>query len=70
VSYGFGWFLDPRQGHKRMFHDGETIGFRTTIQRFPDDQLTIIVMANRADVDPEQLALKVADLYLKSSVSK
>jgi CubicO group peptidase (beta-lactamase class C family) len=64
VSYGFGWFLDPYQGHKRMSHDGSTIGFRTTIQRFPDDKLTIIVLANRADVNPEELALKVADLYL------
>jgi CubicO group peptidase (beta-lactamase class C family) len=66
VSYGFGWFLDPYKGHKRMSHDGETIGFRTTIQRFPDDQLTIIVLANRTDIDPEELALKVADLYLAS----
>lgn len=64
VSYGFGWFLDPYQGHRRMFHDGETIGFRTTIQRFPDDALTVIVLANRTDIDPEALALKVADLYL------
>jgi CubicO group peptidase (beta-lactamase class C family) len=64
VNYGFGWFLDPYQGHKRMSHDGSTIGFRTTIQRFPEDQLTIIVLANRTDVDPEELALKVADLYL------
>jgi len=66
VSYGFGWFLDPYRGHKRMSHDGETVGFRTTIQRFPDDELTIIVLANRVDVDPEELALKVADLYLGS----
>ena len=64
VSYGFGWFLDPYQGHKRMSHDGSTIGFRTTIQRFPDDQLTVIVLANRTDIDPEELALKIADLYL------
>ncbi|MGA8502489.1 MAG: serine hydrolase domain-containing protein [Candidatus Sulfotelmatobacter sp.] len=63
VSYGFGWFLDPYQGHRRMSHNGETIGFRTTIQRFPDDQLTIIILANRADTNPEELALKVADLY-------
>jgi CubicO group peptidase (beta-lactamase class C family) len=68
VSYGFGWFLDPyqnhqNQAHKRMSHDGETIGFRTTIQRFPDDDLTIIVLANRTDINPEELALKVADLY-------
>ena len=64
VSYGFGWFLDPYRGHQRMSHDGETIGFRTTIQRFPDDNITIIVLANRADVNAEALALKVADLYL------
>jgi CubicO group peptidase (beta-lactamase class C family) len=66
VSYGFGWFLDPYRNHKRMSHDGSTIGFRTTIQRFPDDQLTIIVLANRADINPEEFALKVADLYLRT----
>jgi CubicO group peptidase (beta-lactamase class C family) len=66
VSYGFGWFLDPYQGHRRMHHDGETIGFRTTIQRFPDDKLTVIVLANRTDVDPEALALKVADLFIEN----
>jgi CubicO group peptidase (beta-lactamase class C family) len=64
VSYGFGWFLDPYKGHERMSHDGSTIGFGTTIQRFPDDQLTIIILANRTDGDPEVLALKIADLYL------
>ncbi len=64
LSYGFGWFLDPYQGHKRMSHDGDTVGFRTTIQRFPDDNLTIIVLANRADLNPQDLALKAADLYL------
>jgi CubicO group peptidase (beta-lactamase class C family) len=65
ASYGFGWFLDPYQSHKRMSHDGNTIGFRTTIQRFPEDKLTIIVLANRAYLDPQGLALKVADLYLR-----
>jgi CubicO group peptidase (beta-lactamase class C family) len=64
VSYGYGWFLDPFKGHKRMWHDGETMGFRTTIQRFPDDDLTVIVLANRTDINPEALALRVADLYL------
>jgi CubicO group peptidase (beta-lactamase class C family) len=63
VKYGFGWFLDPYRGHARMFHNGETIGFRNTIQRFTDDKLTIVVVCNRADVNPEALALQVADLY-------
>jgi CubicO group peptidase (beta-lactamase class C family) len=65
VKYGFGWFVDPYKGHKRMAHDGETIGFLTTIQRFPEDDFTIVVLANRSDVNPEELALKVADLFLK-----
>lgn len=64
VSYGFGWFLDPYKDHKRMSHGGATIGFRTVIQRFPDDNLTIIVLANRADLNLDDPALKVADLYL------
>jgi CubicO group peptidase (beta-lactamase class C family) len=64
VRYGFGWFLDPYAGHKRMWHYGETVGFRTSIQRFPDDKLTVVVLSNRADTDAPALALKVADLYL------
>ena len=64
VEYGFGWFLDSYKGHTRSWHFGETVGFRTAIQRFADERLTIIVLSNRADVSAEELALKVADLYL------
>ncbi len=66
VSYGFGWFVDPYKGHERMWHYGETVGFRTSIQRFPKDHLTVIVLANRADLSAIDLALKTADLYLSS----
>jgi CubicO group peptidase (beta-lactamase class C family) len=73
VAYGYGWFLDPYRGHARMWHYGETMGFRTYIERFgasasetgrPDQTaLSIVVLCNRADLDPEALAAKVADLY-------
>ena len=66
VSYGFGWFVDPYKGHERMWHYGETVGFRTSIQRFPKDRLTVIVLANRADLSAIDLALKTADLYLSA----
>ncbi len=65
--YGFGWFLNPWKGHARMWHYGETAGFRTAIQRFTDDGLTVIVLCNRADIDAAALALKVAGLYLEGS---
>ncbi len=63
AEYGFGWFLNPWNGRARMWHYGETIGFRTAIQRFVDGGLTVIVLCNRADVDAAELALKVAGAY-------
>ncbi|MGH9522072.1 MAG: serine hydrolase domain-containing protein [Terriglobales bacterium] len=64
VRYGFGWFLDPYKGHRRMYHYGETIGFLTNIQYFPDDDLGIVVLCNRTDVPPERRAMKIADMFL------
>ncbi|HKW56832.1 MAG TPA: serine hydrolase domain-containing protein [Candidatus Acidoferrum sp.] len=64
VSYGFGWFLDPYKEHSRMWHTGSTLGFRTVIERFTADNLTVIILANRTDLDPESLALKTADMLL------
>jgi CubicO group peptidase (beta-lactamase class C family) len=66
VSYGFGWFLDPCRGHPCMWHSGSTMGFRTIIERLTADQLTIIILSNRTDLDPETLAMETADLYLNS----
>lgn len=64
VSYGFGWFLDPYNGRPRMWHTGSTMGFRTVIERFLGDNLTIIILSNRTDLDPEKLSLQVEDLLL------
>jgi len=60
VSYGFGWFLDPLGGRARMWHSGTTSGFRTVIQRFPAEALTIIILCNRTDLNPTELAEKIA----------
>jgi CubicO group peptidase (beta-lactamase class C family) len=64
AAYGFGWFLNPYKGHKRMWHYGETVGFRTAIERFPDDKLTVVVLCNRSDIAAQDVALQVADLFL------
>jgi len=63
AEYGFGWFLNPYKGRPRVWHYGETAGFRTALQRFQDDNLTIVILCNRSDMNPTALALRIADLF-------
>jgi CubicO group peptidase (beta-lactamase class C family) len=65
AAYGFGWFLNPWKGHARAWHYGETVGFRTAIERFVEDGVTVVVLCNRGDADAADLALKAAEPYLK-----
>jgi CubicO group peptidase (beta-lactamase class C family) len=60
VAYGYGWFLDPLDAHQRMWHSGTTIGFRTAIERFVEDGVTVIVLANRSDFDATAAGEKAA----------
>jgi len=63
VAYGFGWFLDPYAGRARMWHSGSTRGFSTAIERFPAENLTVVVLSNRTDLDAPKLALRVANAF-------
>lgn len=58
-SYGFGWFLSPIDGHPCTWHTGSTSGFRTLIERFSDSGETIVILLNRTDLDPAELAKKI-----------
>jgi CubicO group peptidase (beta-lactamase class C family) len=60
VAYGYGWFLDALGSRQRMWHSGTTTGFRTAIERFPEDGLTVIVLANRSDFDATGVAERAA----------
>jgi CubicO group peptidase (beta-lactamase class C family) len=64
VSYGFGWFLSPWEGHARMWHTGETRGFRSVIDHFTANGLTTVILCNRQDLTPEALAEKAAAISL------
>jgi CubicO group peptidase (beta-lactamase class C family) len=66
VAYGFGWFLDPYKSQPRTWHSGTTSGFRTVVERFHRDKVSIIILANRTDLDPASLALRVADLVFSA----
>ena len=67
-SYGFGWFLSELAGRRLVTHGGGITGFSANLYHFPDDQVTIAVLANikarddgQAPVDP--LARRITEAY-------
>ena len=62
--YGFGWFIDDRNGHRCIHHDGSWQGFETAIDRYVDDRLTVVALSNLADAEPGKITRHVAEMYL------
>lgn len=70
VDYGFGWSLAPVNGHKFVGHGGAWQGFRTAIQRYPNDKLAVIVLANSDSAQPDKLAQKIASAFVPDLIAK
>ncbi len=62
--YGFGWELSSVAGHKMVHHGGSLPGFRAQIARFVDDKLTVVVLTNGDNANPNSMALGIAAFYI------
>ncbi len=67
IPWGLGLRLGEHHGLPVIFHGGAYFGFRSEILRFPDQQFTVIVLANSDKAVAWTLAYQVADLYLSES---
>jgi CubicO group peptidase (beta-lactamase class C family) len=61
-SYGFGWVVDQERGHRAVLHSGGTPGFSSAIRHYPDDRLTVIVLANHGDRVLDHVPLEIAGM--------
>lgn len=62
--YGFGWELSSVAGHKLVQHGGSLPGFRAQISRLVDDKLSVVVLTNGDNADPNLIALGIAAQYI------
>ena len=60
--YGFGWGIEQQRGFRRIGHGGSWQGFRTSIERYPDFNLTVVVLSNLAEAEPESIAQGIAGI--------
>lgn len=62
--YAFGWSVDRVAGQTVHQHGGSWQGFKTHIARYPDADLTVIVLANLEQAQPHKFADAIARHYV------
>lgn len=65
TGYGCGWRIDSHNGLQRIHHTGQTCGFTTVIQRFPEIEVNLVILTNRNEPMLNDLADRVMDLYFE-----
>ncbi len=69
TGYGMGWFLQDYRGRKLAFHTGSIDGFVAIIGLMPEEELGLVVFANRDHAELRHaLMFRVLDLYLGEPV--
>jgi CubicO group peptidase (beta-lactamase class C family) len=71
-GYGFGWIIGPYRGLRDISHSGEVPGFISMLLRLPDEQFTVVILANaegRPNAMPNHLAYQLVDIYLADKLA-
>ena len=62
-GYGYGWYISLDKPLIQK-HPGHGNGFDTTIRRYVDDKVTMIILTNREDNDMPNIADSIAKKLL------
>lgn len=62
--YGTGWYLLPQRGHRLIGHTGAWQGFQTSIQRYPDYDLTVVALSNLGGSHPGPMSEAIAGIVV------
>jgi hypothetical protein len=70
LDYAFGLVIREYKGLKNVGHGGAWAGFRAAISRFLEQKFSVVCLANLDSIDPTDLCLKVADIYLAGVIKE
>jgi len=62
ANYGFAWEITSVNSHKQIDHGGAWQGFRCHILRYPNDSISVVVLANADSAMPEHFAHVIAGI--------
>jgi CubicO group peptidase (beta-lactamase class C family) len=64
ISYAFGQGIGEYRGLLVVNHTGGWAGYRSIVERFPDQRFAVVILANAANMNPGALARQIVDRYL------
>ena len=70
INYAFGQAMTTYKGYRLIYHDGSDADYRTYLGRFPEQNLSIILLCNTGSINPEKIALEIADIYLDNPIGE
>lgn len=69
--YGLGWFIDKTPGYPtKVYHTGDNGGFQAYLAKYPEKEVTIIILENRNDNDRWSLATAIDKILLDAGLLK
>jgi CubicO group peptidase (beta-lactamase class C family) len=69
-GYAFALNIGTYHGLRTVSHGGSLAGYRSILLRFPEQQFSVIILANRSDANPAQKAFQIADIFLQDDFIK
>jgi CubicO group peptidase (beta-lactamase class C family) len=71
TAYGLGWGVGGEAEHRWVSHSGSHMtGFTSNLIRYIDDRVSVVVLTNARHANPNQIARRIAGLYVPELAPK
>jgi CubicO group peptidase (beta-lactamase class C family) len=69
LNYAFGLSINPYRGLNTVGHAGGDAAYRSYAFWFPEQRFGVVVLSNFSSLNPPQMAMRIADLYLADKLA-
>jgi CubicO group peptidase (beta-lactamase class C family) len=70
APYGYGWIISEKRGLRVIRHGGGLQGFQSSLARFPDQKVTVVVLCNAAPgYNLAGMLGSLADIFLEKDMT-
>jgi CubicO group peptidase (beta-lactamase class C family) len=69
LGYAFGVIIAPHRGLNSVAHAGGDAAYRSFVIWFPEQRFGAVVLSNFGSLNPQQMAIRIAELYLSEKLA-